>query len=66
MIIRNPDHLKTGLFDNRTQIDHPNTGLVRYLDVHCSMLNDSSPIVYTGVMNTLSLKDVVGGQPQNI
>jgi hypothetical protein len=31
------DHLKNEPSNNRTQIDHPNTGLVRFLIVHCTI-----------------------------
>ena len=35
------DHSKTGPFDNRTQIDHSKTGLVRFSDDYCILGNPS-------------------------
>jgi hypothetical protein len=35
-------HSKTTPFDNRTQIDHLNTGIAQHLDVHCNWNPDKN------------------------
>jgi hypothetical protein len=41
------DHSKTGLFHFRTQIDHPDTGLVRYLDGHCTVKTNQKRVSHS-------------------
>ena len=52
------DHSKTEPFENRIEVDHSNTGHVRYSDPHCILLYDYSGDLNTGLVWFLNGKGV--------
>ena len=54
-------HLKTGPFEDRTCLDHSNTGLVRYSDGYCtfhSILDHFIQLLIDGIIHVVPFRDL--------